>query len=171
METLAWEKWSSFTQNRYMEEVEKYSKPGSVAEKKAYFEAHYKRKAAKKAAVLLEQDHAAANDSSEPHVMDEFCNNSYVNPELAQSESCVAIDETKGEEVTNAQLVSSVDAVGCNVEGNDLETAQVEVAESVPEQLSIAENPVVVDLFNQQESNENLSNTMSTQEKKTPVKV
>ncbi|KAI3423058.1 uncharacterized protein J3R85_011350 [Psidium guajava] len=45
-ESLAWEKWSAFSHNRYLEEVEKFSKPGSVAQKKAYFEAHYKKKAA-----------------------------------------------------------------------------------------------------------------------------
>ncbi|CAN6464234.1 unnamed protein product [Victoria cruziana] len=43
-ESLAWEKWSSFSHNRYMEEVEKFSVPGSVAQKKAFFEAYYKRK-------------------------------------------------------------------------------------------------------------------------------
>ncbi|XP_052204578.1 protein WVD2-like 7 isoform X2 [Diospyros lotus] len=44
-ESLSWERRSSFSHNRYLEEVEKYSKPGSVIEKKAYFEAHFKRKA------------------------------------------------------------------------------------------------------------------------------
>ncbi|XP_059308438.1 protein WVD2-like 7 isoform X2 [Lycium ferocissimum] len=63
-ESLDWEKWSSFTHNRYREEVEKYSKPGSVAEKKAYFEAHYKRLAAQKAAALLEQQQNAEVDES-----------------------------------------------------------------------------------------------------------
>ncbi|XP_023546497.1 protein WVD2-like 7 [Cucurbita pepo subsp. pepo] len=53
-ESLAWEKWSAFSHNRYQEELEKLSKPGSVAQKKAYFEAHYKRKAAQKAAAELE---------------------------------------------------------------------------------------------------------------------
>ncbi|KAI8538924.1 hypothetical protein RHMOL_Rhmol09G0140900 [Rhododendron molle] len=44
-ESLSWERRSSFSHNRYLEEVEKYSKPGSVIEKKAYFEAHFRRKA------------------------------------------------------------------------------------------------------------------------------
>ncbi|KAL0385416.1 UNVERIFIED_CONTAM: protein WVD2-like 7 [Sesamum radiatum] len=57
-ESLDWEKWSAFTHNRYLEEAEKYSKPGSVAEKKAYFEAHFKRR---RAAKLLEQQIAAAS--------------------------------------------------------------------------------------------------------------
>ncbi|KAL4178972.1 hypothetical protein AMTRI_Chr13g84880 [Amborella trichopoda] len=44
-ESLSWERRSSFSHNRYLEEVEKCSKPGSVTEKKAYFEAHFRRKA------------------------------------------------------------------------------------------------------------------------------
>jgi hypothetical protein len=49
-ESLTWDdKWSAFPQKRYVEEAEKYSKPGSVAQKKAFFEAHYKRIAAMKA--------------------------------------------------------------------------------------------------------------------------
>ncbi|KAG7973735.1 hypothetical protein I3843_06G011500, partial [Carya illinoinensis] len=43
-EALSWERRSSFSHNRYHEEVEKCSKPGSVIEKKAYFEAHFKKK-------------------------------------------------------------------------------------------------------------------------------
>lgn len=60
-ERLDWEKWSSFpTQNRYVAEAERYSRPGSVAQKKAFFEAHYKklaaaRKAAAEEALLLRQ--------------------------------------------------------------------------------------------------------------------
>lgn len=52
-ESLDWERRSAFSHNRYLEEVKKYSRPGSVTEKKAYFEAHFKRKA------LL---HAASNE-------------------------------------------------------------------------------------------------------------
>lgn len=58
-ESLAWEKWSTFSHNhnRYVEEAERFSRPGSVAQKKAFFEAHYKKLAAQKAA-------AAANSAS-----------------------------------------------------------------------------------------------------------
>nr|GMD19858.1 protein WVD2-like 7 isoform X1 [Ipomoea batatas] len=44
-EDLCWERRSSFSHNRYLEEVEKYSKPGSVIEKRAILEAHFKRRA------------------------------------------------------------------------------------------------------------------------------
>ncbi|KAL8137494.1 hypothetical protein V2J09_003495 [Rumex salicifolius] len=43
-EGLSWERRSSFSHNRYLEEAEKYSKPGSVTEKKAYFEKHFRKK-------------------------------------------------------------------------------------------------------------------------------
>ncbi|XP_059447934.1 protein WVD2-like 7 isoform X2 [Corylus avellana] len=43
-EPLSWERRSSFSHNKYLEEVEKCSKPGSVIEKKAYFEAHFRKK-------------------------------------------------------------------------------------------------------------------------------
>ncbi|MCE0480588.1 hypothetical protein HAX54_037607, partial [Datura stramonium] len=42
-DALSWEKWSSFSPNKYLEEAEKCKTPRSVAQKKAYFEAHYKK--------------------------------------------------------------------------------------------------------------------------------
>lgn len=55
-ESLAWEKWSTFPHKRYVEEAQRYAQPGSVAQKKAFFEAHYKKIAAQKAAALLEKE-------------------------------------------------------------------------------------------------------------------
>lgn len=54
-DSLSWERWSSFSPNKYMEEVEKCAAPGSVAMKRAYFEAHYKKIAAQKAELLDEE--------------------------------------------------------------------------------------------------------------------
>ncbi|XP_061344445.1 protein WVD2-like 7 [Gastrolobium bilobum] len=54
-DSLSWEKWSVFSQNKYLEEVEKCATPGSVAQKKAYFEAHYKNIAARKAELLAQE--------------------------------------------------------------------------------------------------------------------
>lgn len=68
-ESLSWEKWSTFSQNKYVEEAERYARPGSVAQKKAFFEAHYKRIAAQKAAAALveqENNDNAAKNSTEP---------------------------------------------------------------------------------------------------------
>lgn len=53
-DSLSWEKWSAFSPNKYLEEVEKFATPGSVAEKKAYFEAHYKKIAARRAELMDE---------------------------------------------------------------------------------------------------------------------
>ncbi|GJS33573.1 WVD2-like protein 7, partial [Tanacetum coccineum] len=58
-ESLSWERRSIFSHNRYLEEVEKYSKPGSVTEKKAYFEAEFRRKA------LLRQQSAECQNEGE----------------------------------------------------------------------------------------------------------
>ncbi|KAL3840999.1 hypothetical protein ACJIZ3_025590 [Penstemon smallii] len=55
-DALSWEKWSSFSPNKYLEEVGSLSTPGSVAQKKAYFEAHYKKIAAAKKAEESEQE-------------------------------------------------------------------------------------------------------------------
>ncbi|PRQ41248.1 hypothetical protein RchiOBHm_Chr4g0444851 [Rosa chinensis] len=61
-DSLSWEKWSAFSPNKYLEEVEKCATPGSVAQKRAYFEAHYKRIAARKAEELLEQEKQMQDD-------------------------------------------------------------------------------------------------------------
>ncbi|XP_073046919.1 uncharacterized protein [Primulina eburnea] len=74
-ESLSWERWSTFSQKKYVEEAERYAQPGSVAQKKAFFEAHYKRIASQKAAALLEQENAAKNatvaEESEVGYMDD----------------------------------------------------------------------------------------------------
>ncbi|KVH92822.1 hypothetical protein Ccrd_005122 [Cynara cardunculus var. scolymus] len=74
-ESLAWEKWSAFSHKRYVEEAKSYAQPGSVAQKKAFFEAHYKRVAAQKAAAaaaLLEQETATAS-SPKSQVEERVC--------------------------------------------------------------------------------------------------
>lgn len=55
-DSLSWEKFSSFSPNKYLEEVEKCATPGSVAQKKAYFESHYKKIAERNAEIILEQE-------------------------------------------------------------------------------------------------------------------
>ncbi|KAL5057332.1 hypothetical protein RYX36_028936 [Vicia faba] len=90
-ESLAWEKWSTFSQNqnRYVEEAERFSKPGSVAQKKAFFEQHYKKLAAQKAAALLEQARIdeAESAKSKDVVNEENAENSNVESTLPQSEN------------------------------------------------------------------------------------
>ncbi|XP_047307191.1 protein WVD2-like 7 isoform X2 [Impatiens glandulifera] len=65
-EQLCWERRSSFSHNRYLEEVEKYSIPGSVTEKKAYFEARFRKKA------LLSQASSECQNSSLEYQCSEY---------------------------------------------------------------------------------------------------
>ncbi|KAL9246441.1 hypothetical protein vseg_019976 [Gypsophila vaccaria] len=62
-DSLCWERWSTFPTNKYLDEVEKCSTPGSVAQKKAYFEAHYKMIAARRAELLLDQERKREGES------------------------------------------------------------------------------------------------------------
>ncbi|KAL3501260.1 hypothetical protein ACH5RR_035709 [Cinchona calisaya] len=131
-DSLSWEKWSSFSPNKYLEEVEKCSTPGSVAQKKAYFEAHYKRIAARKTEqleqekLLMESVPPSSDDpaSKGPPVK----NTSVVNVELGISgsgrsaeevEPDVAethvFDSTKVEE-EKEQAAIAVDCQGLEVE-------------------------------------------------------
>lgn len=105
-ESLAWEKWSAFTHNKYREEAERYSRPGSVAEKKAFFEARYKKIAAKKAAASIEQQQSAAvNDhSSDVSRVNQNCDNGSVGSESAENAKHVNTEEMQGEEISNAEL-------------------------------------------------------------------
>ncbi|KAL7233302.1 hypothetical protein ACSBR1_017016 [Camellia fascicularis] len=79
LESLACEKWSCFSNNQYFEEAKKSSKPGLVAQRKAYFKALYKRNGAKKPAALLEEQNAACN---EPNVMEETSRDSSNPPRI-----------------------------------------------------------------------------------------
>ncbi|KAB1201193.1 hypothetical protein CJ030_MR0G004674 [Morella rubra] len=92
-DSLAWEKWSTFSHNRYLEEVEKFSKVGSVAQKKAYFEAHYKKKAAERAAALPDEVNAAAHNGPESETKDKPHEDSFMDSELVDADGHRVIDE------------------------------------------------------------------------------
>ncbi|KAF6165320.1 hypothetical protein GIB67_018764 [Kingdonia uniflora] len=160
-ETLAWEKWSSFNQNRYLEEVEKYSKPGSVAQKKAYFEAHYKRKAA---AALLEQENAA-DTVSQPETNDSVQNDGGLKPELNRSNCGVTINEQSEPKVFNDKADFDTDDVKkCNSveEMRDLEIIMVKEAdlvELVIDKQVFVEDTVEIELEIRQEDCENYNET------------
>ncbi|PKA54577.1 hypothetical protein AXF42_Ash000412 [Apostasia shenzhenica] len=64
LEPLSWEKRSVFIHNSYQEEIEKFKAPGLVAQKKAYFEEHYKKIRAIKA--LQENQHANGVEDQRP---------------------------------------------------------------------------------------------------------
>ncbi|KAK3040778.1 hypothetical protein RJ639_029122 [Escallonia herrerae] len=171
-EPLDWEKWSSFNHNRYLEEVEKYSKPGSVAAKKAYFEAHYKEIAAKKAAALLGEDNEAAQNSPGLDDAHETCNGTPVDVGLARSNTYVVIDETQGKEAPRADLVFTVDASSCtlNFEKNEMGTSKIEGSESLSDEPASAVDLIQVGFPSQLEMVENRSKVMSTQEENIGIK-
>lgn len=60
-EPLEWGRWSAFEHNRYLEEAAGQSRPGSVAQKKAFFEEHYARK--RKSADVEEGDEGRDADA------------------------------------------------------------------------------------------------------------
>lgn len=106
-DSLSWEKWSAFSSNKYLEEVEKCATPGSVAKKAAYFDAHYKKIAARKAEVM-DQDNRIENDQLRPenlNVTDLTSNDSGAGSEFNASNSYGSTEEVVKQE-TN--LVSEV---------------------------------------------------------------
>ncbi|XP_021677737.2 LOW QUALITY PROTEIN: protein WVD2-like 7 [Hevea brasiliensis] len=95
-ESLAWDKWSNFSHNRYVEEAERFSRPGSVAQKKAFFEAHYKNLAARKAAALLGQANTAANNVPEPTQEGEVQENATQDPGIAINTEASFVPDDNG---------------------------------------------------------------------------
>ncbi|KAH7858112.1 hypothetical protein Vadar_020132 [Vaccinium darrowii] len=137
-ESLDWEKWSCFSNNRYLEEAEKSSKPGSVAEKKAYFEAHYKRIAAKKAAALLEEQILASNELDLPEL-----------DNVDDTHDCslaVLVPSKSDSPKTDVVLSTDENVRDTEVEGNKLEIEEMEEAETATEQLNMEENSIQVEL-------------------------
>lgn len=126
-ESLSWEKWSSFSNNRYVEEAERYARPGSVAQKKAFFEAHYKRIAAKKAAALLEQANAAENNAPEAEYEGCVDNAAAKFSQTPISDSNVAVEEQQEVKAIDSEADFRVDSNGYNpnVEMNVLESSKV----------------------------------------------
>ncbi|PON42353.1 TPX2, C-terminal [Parasponia andersonii] len=125
-ESLAWEKWSAFSHNRYLEEVERFSKPGSVAEKKAYFEAHYKKKAAERAAALLEAAKADATKVTQSMTEDRNCQDSSVDSDLAGEN----VDEQPENDVPNTDTLYQASTNVSNVSNSSIESDESDVSTS-----------------------------------------
>ncbi|MED6107111.1 hypothetical protein PIB30_011127 [Stylosanthes scabra] len=165
-ESLAWEKWSSFSHNRYVEEAERFSRPGSVAQKKAFFEAHYKKLAAQKAAAaaaLLEQaNDAAAQNSNEDESVEEVVNNDVEqnNARLVDKEEQDSMIRANGDySVSNLEKSGTILPQSNKVEeavskmeeeplvGNSMKVelqSQIEDAEKI-----LATNPIMTPLLKQ----------------------
>ncbi|KAJ6351509.1 hypothetical protein OIU78_007432 [Salix suchowensis] len=170
-ESLAWEKWSAFSHNRYLEEVEQFSKPGSVAQKKAYFEAHYKKRAAMKAAALLEQANAASN-VPQVEAPSEAPNSSHVNSEIPKETNDVIINE-QDEGSADAGLIQSSDAneFYADEQKDNLQNVKVEGNEVVREKNAEMENSIQVQNVKENENAEDSDITVAMPEEKMPNKV
>ncbi|KAL5186772.1 Protein WVD2-like 7 [Glycine soja] len=149
-ESLAWEKWSSFSHNRYVEEAERYSRPGSVAQKKAFFEAHYKKLAAQKAAALLEQANNEAQKNAtgqeDEGVIDN--DNDTHNSQISPNSEMVVKEEQDAKVLS---VTSEQDAVvRLTVSEHDVsvtpESAKVEGAEAVMEKVAVVGSSMKVEL-------------------------
>ncbi|KEH25391.1 protein WVD2-like 7 isoform X2 [Medicago truncatula] len=136
-ESLAWEKWSSFSHNRYVEEAERYSKPGSVAQKKAFFEAHYKKLAAQKAAALLEQQNNAASQNNVTEKEDNDENND--SQKDSKYEVVVKEDRDDGKVLSHA-LDSNMEKCIAS-ESNKLEECETQMEQGV-----VLRNSMMVEL-------------------------
>ncbi|GAB4829308.1 hypothetical protein Ancab_018978 [Ancistrocladus abbreviatus] len=112
-ESLAWEKRSTFSRNRYLEEAEKYSKPGSVAKMKAFFEAHHKRVASKKEAALLEEANKEAKGVTKLEVRDANQNSSSSESEMTTAENHPFIDQCQQNKATQMVSVSGATVDSC----------------------------------------------------------
>lgn len=123
---LSWEKWSTFSPNKYLEEVEKYATPGSVAQKRAYFEAHYKKIADRKTKLLEQEREMEGNTtvSSELNGGGDLMDHS----ERVDSESETSNHHVSAEEVEqNTTLIGEVGNVYQEVVKDDVEsTAECE---------------------------------------------
>lgn len=140
-ESLAWEKWSTFSHNRYLEEVERFSKPGTVAEKKAYFEAHYKKKAAMKAAAAVEEANAAANEIPGLKTTTEILDNSPTDTDSAKENRHMAIKEQKEQRFSHTCADSHMDTVTADeishVVADDLLKSESPNAEVAPTEANV----------------------------------
>ncbi|CAI8587718.1 unnamed protein product [Vicia faba] len=144
-DSLSWERWSSFSPNKYLEEVEKCATPGSVAQKKAYFEAHYKKIAARKAE-LLAQEKEVQKDSFRSEDQNGIDLSSNGNVNACETDSEFSISKTQGttkECVTQEIEISSVgetsqsrvdDLKGEVAVNRDYQSSLVEVVENKEEE-------------------------------------
>ncbi|XP_023637846.1 protein WVD2-like 7 isoform X2 [Capsella rubella] len=128
-ETLSWEKWSAFTQNRYLEEVERFTKPGSVAQKKAFFEAHFKSRAAGRVVTQTKKiEEVKVNRTSDDEIVcDEVPKDILVDSEVVVGNG-MSMDEVRHGEVSTAEVDSVVPSVPLII---DVKTGEVENLKSV----------------------------------------
>ncbi|CDY36374.1 BnaC04g32820D [Brassica napus] len=150
-ENLEWGKWSSFSHKKYVDEAEKYSQPGSVAQKKAFFDAHYKKIAeSKKAKASLDE----SKQQQQPESV----------AVLLNTLETLTKDEVKEEESGETELVKEEPETKCVVVV--LEQEDVVVGSSLAEPVSEDDLQAVVDVLDEREEDEELLKKSSPVEEK-----
>ena len=117
---LSWEKWSTFSPNKYLEEVEKYATPGSVAQKRAYFEAHYKKIADRKTKLLEQEREMEFNTTVSNGGADLMDHSERADSESETSNHHVSVEEVDQSTMLTGEVSSSVyhEVVKNDVESN-----------------------------------------------------
>ncbi|KAJ0638116.1 putative protein WVD2-like 7 [Helianthus annuus] len=164
-EPLDWERWSSFSHNRIREDVQKHSRPGAVAEKKAFFEAYFNRFASKKSAKPPKKENRPPNYSPQTHVSPVTISNNKENqpPSVATDENM----RNKGaeSEITSNQDVSSPSPLLPKTENVDdiiSSTCLVEQEKTLTENVSSPIVPSNAEIERETSSNENVDEKPST---------
>ncbi|KAH0864413.1 hypothetical protein HID58_081624 [Brassica napus] len=133
---LLWEKFSAFSPNKYLEEVGNFATPGSVAQKKAYFEAHYKKIAEKKAEIFdhekqMEKNASFRSVGSMEGEIDEECNGQFTCEEDKHvTDIASEVKEVNEETIIVKECQSSVDQMKEEVD-NSLDSPKLEIVEEV----------------------------------------
>ncbi|CAO2829115.1 unnamed protein product [Amaranthus hypochondriacus] len=144
-DSLCWERWSTFPTNKYLEEVEKCSTPGSVAQKKAYFEAHYKKIAARKIEMMEEEKKREAESMNfeDRTLMDSVYDETEEDLDVEKTSTQNSAEELVNEVSTYSSEVTDkhVDVL-CNnaeivIEENEVENLDIEVTEHIDDQYDV----------------------------------
>lgn len=124
-DALSWEKWSSFSPNKYLDEAGSLSTPGSVAQKKAYFEAQHKKMATKKSEQFEQENPVeppVASSQDEPTInnYNESSSGMHANFESSNGEKSNGVvvheamaDEAKYEDTSTLVVEQGACSNGC----------------------------------------------------------
>lgn len=147
-ESLAWEKFSTFSHNRYLEEAEKFVKPGTVAEKKSFFEAHFKKRAAMREATSAGEAKPAASVAFQMRTTNTILNDS---SKTASANANMAIAEKQDTNVPENEVADGCDAGECNPNAERYNLANLE-CQAVTEQNLNEQNLILVENSKHQEN-------------------
>ncbi|KAG2325204.1 hypothetical protein Bca52824_007932 [Brassica carinata] len=132
-ENLEWGKWSSFSHKKYVDEAEKYSQPGSVAQKKAFFDAHYKKIAEAKKAK------AASDDSKQEQQPESVA-------VLLNTLETLTKDEVEKEESGVTELVlGGEEVVVLSIEKDEEEPGRTSAVEVLEQEDNVVDSSVIAD--------------------------